>query len=719
MQRATKLLQKMSLTEKLNYLHGPAGLPTECLDRTPMKPEYSALCAYTGNVAPNSRLMIPPLNMNDGPQGFRDPKALSTQYPSGLTVAASWDPLAVRSWGEAMGAEFFTKGANVQLGPGVCLARVAYDGRNFEYTSGEDPYLGAAMAGPAVEGIQSRKVIATVKHFVDNSQETARTTVTEVVDERTQFELYYPPFEAAAAAGSGAAMCSYNKIQTQGQPSGNWSCENAITLGQLRHELMFRGWVMSDWDATHSTSIGQGLDQEMPGASYMNPQALTGLIRSNVISEATVDAAVLRILNAMYEVGVMDEPLETWNATKRGLNATTAASVAAARQLAANSTVMLKNSGSILPLQPADDLKVAIIGLANSTVVTGGTGSGSVIPSYLVSPLEGISARLSQQPTFNDGREIGAAVTAAAAADVAVLFVGTVSGEGADRSSLSLRHPELANQDELVRAIAKAQPKTVVVVCSPGAVLMPWSADQGVAAVLMSFMPGQQFGNAIADIIFGDINPSGRLPVTMPNRENETDWVGAEWPGTVIPPSQGFCEPGTYSVHDLGCANASDARWIPSDNGGNKLNMTWTYAAEVCNAAGYSVAAVNGGDGAGIHCSNQKPPEAVLLPEGAEGYNKPYGYNLCNKTVCSGNRSQSCGGDGWEYNASVVRPTRVIGYSCTPRRTVRLLQSAQLDVVKLGAGGSNTQATYSEQLEVGYRYYDAKQLHFSTGFPFG
>jgi hypothetical protein len=170
---------------------------------------YSPKCAYTGNVLGNPRLKIPPMHMNDGPQGFRESvyPGTSTQFPSGLAVAASWDVDVMDAWGSAMGEEFFAKGANVQLGPGLCLARVPNNGRNFEYISGEDPHLGYTLAGPVVRGIQRHKVIANAKHWVHNNQETNRHFVTSVVDERTRHELYYRPFAGAIDAGVGSVMC--------------------------------------------------------------------------------------------------------------------------------------------------------------------------------------------------------------------------------------------------------------------------------------------------------------------------------------------------------------------------------------------------------------------------------------------------------------------------------------------------------------------------------
>jgi len=218
--------------------------------------------------------------MNDGPQGFRDNNnpGSTTAWPSGLTMAASWDESAMLEWGSGMGVEFFNKGANVQLGPGLCLARVPRNGRNFEYLSGEDPYLGYRLAQPAIKGIQSQGVVANAKHYVLNNQETNRNNVSELADERTRFEMYYQPFMGAIEAGVGSMMCSYNRI------NGLWSCENPETLARdLKARLGFKGWVMSDWGATHSTSINAGLDQEMPNPNSIsnpNPNSDSDWIRS-------------------------------------------------------------------------------------------------------------------------------------------------------------------------------------------------------------------------------------------------------------------------------------------------------------------------------------------------------------------------------------------------------------------------------------------------------
>ena len=225
--RARKLVAEMNTTEMIALFHGSCG-------------------GYTGNVCPNPRLNIPQLKMNDGPQGFRGAGSTSTAFPAGITIAASWDADVAHAFGSAMGDEFYRKGANVQLGPGLCLARVPRNGRNFEYVSGEDPLIGRRLGAAVVTGIQSQGVVANAKHWVNNNQETDRHFISENVDERTQFELYYPPFEGAIEAGLGSIMCSYNLICVgckSGQV-GNWSCENHATLRvDLKERLNFSGWV--------------------------------------------------------------------------------------------------------------------------------------------------------------------------------------------------------------------------------------------------------------------------------------------------------------------------------------------------------------------------------------------------------------------------------------------------------------------------------------------
>eukprot|EP00971_Amphidinium_carterae_P215914 4285824-Amphidinium_carterae.1 len=285
-------------------------------------------------------------------------------------------------------------------------------------------------------------------------------------------------------------MCSYNKIH------GKWSCENPETLkADLREQLHFDGYVMSDWGATHSTSIMAGLDMEMPGGDWMSASLISAGIEAGSITQAAVDESVLNILTPMFQVGVMDEPPSVWDAKKLSKNVTTTASATYARILSSQSTVLLKNEGQLLPL--AKGKNVAVIGFAADNAITHGGGSGSVSPSYLVTPLAGIG--FLADVTYLDGTDLAAAEAAAATSDYVVLFVGTVSGEGDDRESLSIDvgcplegqcTGNSHKQNAMIESIAKVNRNTVVVVSSPGAVLMPWSPH--VAAILMNFLPGQQ-----------------------------------------------------------------------------------------------------------------------------------------------------------------------------------------------------------------------------------
>ena len=343
--------------------------------------------------------------------------------------------------------------------------------------------------------------------------------------------MYYPPFEGAIAKGVGSVMCSYNRVMPQGPLSTGWACENPTTLANLKQDLNFTGFVMSDWGATHSTSLPAGLDMEMPDGRYLNPSKVVEGMRQGNISEARIDNAVLRILTPMFAVGVMDAEPGAWDATKHSVNASTEENIATARNLSAQSTVLLKNNG-VLPLDPS--ARIAVIGLADAkTTIYGGGGSGEVVASHSVSPLEALSAYAvahGGSSTFSEGvGDVASAVAAAEAADVAVVFVGTTSGEGADRPNLALP----SEQDTLVRAVAGAQPHTVVCVASPGALLLPWSKDA--AAILATFMPGQQAGPAITSLLYGEVNPSGKLPLTFPNKENEINFTPEQWPGVPAP----------------------------------------------------------------------------------------------------------------------------------------------------------------------------------------
>ncbi|KAK3281160.1 hypothetical protein CYMTET_11035 [Cymbomonas tetramitiformis] len=544
--RAAKLLEQMSLEEKLSMLHGYAG-------------------NYTGNVPANSRLGIPALKMNDGPQGFRDDvrPGTTTAWPSALTMAASWDVELLKEWGTAIAKEFYLKGSNVYLGPGLCVARLPVNGRNFEYMSGEDPYLGYALVKPMVEAVQSNGIIANAKHWIANNQEYGRQINNAIVDERTRFEIHYLPFIGAIEAGVGSVMCSYNKV------NGAWSCENNSTLnGDLKNYLGFKdGWVVSDWKATHSTSMNKGLDQEMPANVYMNTEAIKKDLKSGDITQEMVDDSVRRILTPMFSAGLFDY---TNNNTLEN-NVTSPEHSALARKFAGMSTVLLKNSprapspaalragldahdedAAILPLTWLDpkQAKIAVIGVQADDPIAHGAGSGHVHPAYVISPLSAILRQMGlEKPSssdcegvcvfYADGYDEMQTAEVAKKSDVALVFVGTSSTEAADRSNLTfssleaqknldLKQPRRYMDLERMIGIAGAkQPNTVVIGTNPGAVLTSWR--ETVKGILLNFMPGQEMGNAVVDILWGSVNPAARLPVTLPNIEDEVGFTHYEY----------------------------------------------------------------------------------------------------------------------------------------------------------------------------------------------
>ena len=499
--RARRAVAGMTLDEKLGVVGGTAGR------------------RYVGETTAVPRLGVPALHLQDGPQGVRTdyPKGeerpgTSTAWPCALAAAATFDPELVAVWGAAMAREFAGKGANVWLGPGLNVLRLPWNGRSFEYLSGEDPYLGAALVGPLVRAAQAEGVAATAKHFVGNTQETARLEVDEVVDERTLRELYLPPFEAAVAADVAAFMCAYNRI------NGPYSCQsNATLVRTLRGDWGFQGWVMSDWGAAHaSEDMAQGLDQEMPVANYFGAVKVRAAIRDGRLAEADVDRAAARVLTGAF-----------YAASDRGgsldANVTSEDHARLARELAGASAVLLENRNA-LPLEPG--LSVAVVGdAADKRPIVTGTGSGRVEPARVTSHLAGIrdAAGPGADIRYADSSDPRAAARLASRSQAAVVVVGVESGEGADRESLALS----AADDALVAAVAAANPRTVVVVCAPGPVLMPWRGEVG--ALLLTLFGGQEAGAGCADVLFGRRSPSGRLPFTVPRVEPAVS--PAQFPG--------------------------------------------------------------------------------------------------------------------------------------------------------------------------------------------
>ena len=476
--RAAEILAGLSRAEKLTLVQGRSG-------------------AYVGNVGAVSGVLA--LTLQDGPAGvarFTD----VTAFPAPIALAATWDPELVQSWGAAMAEEQRGKGVMIQLAPMMNLARTPAGGRIFE-GFGEDPYLAAQLAAREVRGIQSQKVLATAKHYVGNEQETNRVGGDSRIDERTLHEVYEAPFAASVEAGVGAVMCSYNRV------NGVYACEDPDTLSDLKTELGFSGFVMSDWGATHSTaaSANAGLDLEMPLGQYFGELGQT--LDGGAVAPARLDDMVLRLLTSLERVGVLDEP----PSGDPSAVVTSSAHTELARLAATESITLLKNDAQLLPLDPAKS--VLVIGEGGSTNPSAvGGGSAFVTAPYVVSPLAAIQARGDITVSYDDGTT-DSVVTAAASTDVALIFVTVPSGEGADRPSLS------SGLDSLIAKVAAANPNTIVVLNAPGAVLMPWL--DLVRAVLVAWYPGQENGRAIASVLYGDENPSGKLPLTFPASEDD------------------------------------------------------------------------------------------------------------------------------------------------------------------------------------------------------
>jgi beta-glucosidase len=523
-QRARALLGAMTLQDKINLVTGDTASPD------PSYPNYGA----AGVVFANPGLCIPALVLNDAAAGIGDSQLETTAFPDGVTQASSWDLPLLRSYGDVLGHEAFAKGVNVLLGPGIDILRDPLNGRGWEYY-GEDPFLTGRAAAAIIDGIQQNPVVATAKHYAaDDEEGTAANNygnVSNDVDRRTMHEIELPAFDAAVRAGVGSVMC------TSAQINDVYACQNRQYLtGVLRGQLHFPGWVMSDWQAAQSTagSANAGMDMEMPSAQYYGP-ALQAAVQQGKVSAATLDRMVYRVLFTMFRLGLFDHvPAERGQAFSA--NASTPQSISMAQRIAEEGTVLLKDAGGTLPLGgPAR--RIALIGSpaspSGATLAEQGYGSAHVpepgYPPDVVSPLQAIGSRAAAAGdvvTYGDGSDSTAAVAAAKAADVAVVFVSDVSSEGFDRPDLNPRagtcDPVMqsgcnyspVDQNALVAAVAAANPNTVVVLQNGGPLSMPWLGR--VAAVVENWYPGQVDGDSIAPILFGDFDPSGHLPETFP-----------------------------------------------------------------------------------------------------------------------------------------------------------------------------------------------------------
>jgi beta-glucosidase len=469
------------------------------------------------------RLGIPAITVTDGPHGVRrsvDVSAMmtgsmpATCFPTASCLASTWNVDLIHEMGQALGEECVALGVDVLLGPGNNMKRSPLGGRNFEYFS-EDPFLSGEMAASLIDGVQSKGVGTSLKHFAVNNQEFQRFSISAEVDERTLRETYLAAFETAVKKGKPwTVMCAYNKI------NGEYCSENHELLSDiLKDEWEFEGLVMSDWGAVHDrvVSLEAGLDLEMPGPQERRKQAVIEAVRSGELDEAVLDEAVRRVL------GVVMKAAQTPKGGKFDVDA----HHALARKIAGEGMILLKNNG-ILPLR--DLQHVAVIGHAAEEAHFQGGGSSHINPTRVDVPFKELHNLMgSAELTYAEGYPaddsfqqvlIDRAVEVAQTADVALLYIslpGFKESEGYDRADLDLTQQQV----ELIQAVSKVQPKTVVIL-NNGAPVAVGKWIDGVAAVLEAWMMGQAGGGAIADVLTGKVNPSGKLAETFPVKLADT-----------------------------------------------------------------------------------------------------------------------------------------------------------------------------------------------------
>jgi beta-glucosidase len=521
------IIAKMTLAEKIAMLHG------------------NSLFSSDGV----KRLGIPELTCDDGPLGVREevkrfewaPAGLKTDsatfFPNGSALAATWNPVLAYRFGEAMGQEARTRKKNIMLAPAFNICRTPLCGRTYEYYS-EDPFLNSQLAISSVKGIQSQNVAACVKHFAVNNQETYRDSINAVVDERTLREIYLPTFKAAIQQGHAyVVMSAYNKV------NGTYCSENDFLLNKIvKGEWGFKGLIMSDWGGTHNTinAANNGLDLEMgsrgPYNKWYFADPLFEAVTAGKVAEKTINEKVRRILWVMYHTSM--------STNKKAGEINTPAHSKTVYDVACESIVLLKNQKDLLPLNLTKIKSIAVIGdNATHTFATGGFGAG-VKARYEVNALQGLKSRLSKSVNiqFSQGYKpnykttysaqqkedanksnpemISEAAALAKNSDIALLFVGSnrdYESEGSDRKNLSLPFGE----QELINAVTAANPNTIVVVIG-GAPYDLNEIKKNNNTIVWSWFNGSEGGDALADVLIGKVNPSGKLPFTFPASLDES-----------------------------------------------------------------------------------------------------------------------------------------------------------------------------------------------------
>jgi len=548
-ERADMVLKEMTLDEKIELLHGQGmpGWPREVKNPQPELGNGGA-----GFILGIPRLGIPIIQMSDAAYGVRSSAEngrYSTALPSNVGAAASWDPEAACAYGTVIGKELRAQGYNMTLGGGVNLTREPRNGRTFEYM-GEDPVLAGTLVGNLMKCEQAQHVIGDIKHYAANDQESGRNEVDALISKRAMRESDLLAFEIGVGiAQPGAVMCSYNAV------NGDFACENRYLLTNvLKKDWGFKGFVVSDWGGTHSTvkASAAGLDNEEPLDEFFGAK-LKEAVETGKVSMAELDEHARRVLRSEFACGLIDYPTKKSVADVEG-------DLATAQKIEEQSAVLLKNTGGLLPLNSAAVKSIAIIGPHANEGMISGSGSAQVDapgrPSagwmaqvwFPPSPVLTLQEKFpSAKVQFDSGANPASAAALAKNSDVAIVFAYQWESEGMDLENLSLP----VKQDELIEAVAAANPKTIVVLETGTAVTMPWLDKVG--AVLEAWYGGSKGADAVASILSGDVNPSAKLPMTFPKSEADLPHPQLVKPGPGATGEKAVMKTGeakpTFSVH--------------------------------------------------------------------------------------------------------------------------------------------------------------------------
>ncbi len=536
--RADLVVKEMTLDEKISLLHGQrGGFGPAGVAQAP-----SASNGGAGFSIAIPRLGIPAIQMADSAYGVTRGSNMgrySTALPNNLAAASAWDPQMAYDYGVLIGKELRNQGYSMSLGGGVNLTREPRNGRTFEY-QGEDPLLAGTLDGYVAKGVQSQHIIGDLKHYAINDQESGRNAVNANIDKRSMRETDLRAFEIALGiSDAGGVMCSYNRV------NGDYACENSYLLTDvLRKDFHFQGFVVSDWGGTHSTAKAShaGLDQEQPGENFFG-DALKKAVESGEVSQDELNDHVHRILRAVFATGLFDNPV-----VKDVPDVATG--LAVAQKIAESSIVLLKNERNVLPLGAGVRSVVLIGGHADKGVLTGGgsaqvnspggsavtpptTGTGPMAAFMRQvwlrdSPVDALTEKLGTgKVSYVSGDDLAAAATTAKGADIAIVFGYQWESEGMDLKSLDLSE----DQNKLIEAVAAANPKTVVVLETGSPVTMPW-VDK-VTGVVEAWYPGIRGAEALANILTGQANPTGKLAITFPRSDADLPH-----PTLVMPPPE-------------------------------------------------------------------------------------------------------------------------------------------------------------------------------------